>query len=320
MSERDPCAGTKPLDDLIDWWKTNQSSICKNPHMAKKYCDLTRQIEDYRRKSCDVMTIRHHLEIIILHIGDLRLLNNELQRGLESANDCFCRRWSGTMRKLDRLAAGGGFATQALVTRWLYEAGFQIADIEVTHKDDAGRQHSFDVEIEDVNGNRYDVEVWHGMGVQAHESQRSMFRVLSDRKGAPLCIDDGAWDATMQYVSKYGGIGNDTEANFRSMMKKVGQLRKDRIGFVIACIQPEPPATPPLIPKKWGRELPEKKCIIVLRLGGGEVQTADSRGTGYLVHSPEFESVEAAKGVIQSLKFECDPDGDSLAAMLRSLK
>ena len=320
MSERDPCAAIRPLDDLIDWWKTNQSNICRNPHMTKKYCDLTRQIEDYRRKACDVMTIKHHLEIIILHIDDLRQLNNELQRGLEPVIYCFCKKWSDIMRKWDSLAAGAGFATQALITRWLYEARFQIADIEVTHKDDTGRQHSFDVEIEDVNGNRYDVEVWHGMGIQAHESQRSMFRVLFGRKGARLCIDDGAWDATMQYVSKYGGIGNDTEANFRNMMKKVGQLRKDRIGFVIVCIQPEPPTAPTLIPKTWGPELPEKKCIIVLRLGDGEAQTEDRRGTGYLVHSPEFESVEAAKGVIQSLKFEYDPDADSPTAMLRSLK
>ncbi len=304
MAEDDPCSGTKPLDDLVRWWNANRGNICKNPHMSKEYCNLTRQIQDYRRKSCSLMTAERHLEQVLLNIDDLDRLNYGGKRNLAVAQDCFCKQWGDVERGLDRLEAGAGFATQALVTRWLYEAGFRIVDIEVEHKDDKGCLHSFDIEIEDANGDRYDVEVWYGMGPLANEIQRSKSRYLLGRNGNLLCEDEGAWDEHMKYVSEYHCIGSDTDANFRNLMGKIGQLRKDRIGFVIACMQREQSLTPTLIPAKWGPSLPAKKCAIVLRLGSGEVQATENRGTGYIVHSPGFGPVQAAKNIIRSLKFE----------------
>ena len=107
----------------------------------------------------------------------------------------------------------------------------------------------------------------------------------------------------MKYITKLRGIGDDSEANFCTLMDKMGQMRKDRLGLVVACIRRELEPDRTLIPKEWGPRLPENRCVIALRVGDGGL-TEERRGTGYLVCSPEFGHTEAAKAVIASLKFE----------------
>lgn len=73
--------------------------------------------------------------------------------------------------------------------------------------------------------------------------------------------------------------------------------------MVVACIQRDLKPDITLIPKEWGPRLPENRCIIALRIGDGRWME-ERRGTGYLVCSPKFGHAEAAKTVIESLKFE----------------
>lgn len=307
MAEDEPRKIIQPLDGLVCWWKHEQGKICKTQHMIKEYNALTGNIEDYRRKTHDVLTEEYHLKYAIFHICSVRLLKSKPDQDLETAKDCFCRRWGDAKRRLGHINAG--FAIQVLVTRWIYEAGFPIADIEVKHRDSKGCEHSFDVEMEDKNGDKYDVEIWHGRGVMAHERDSSADSYLTDLKGRPLCREKGVWKESMKYVSEHGGIGDDSDANWRNLMKKIRQLRKDHDGFVIACMGRELPPTPQFIPMSWGPKLPPKKCIIVLQLDGGDAQTAERRGIGYVVPSPGFDST-AAESIIRSMKFKC-VDGDS---------
>lgn len=301
MVEVDPCVDLKLVDELLEWWAANETSICWKPDMVEKYLNLAKKIEDYRRKACDLMTARRHIAQIIDSIDELRQMNYKLMQDLGPVQDDFCKRWADNIRALDRLANGAGFTTQALVTRWFHEAGFRITDIEVEHENAEGA-HSFDIEIEDKDGNTYDIEVWQGTGSLAYEVQLTKMRALN-KNGRILCDDRGAWDERMEYVSKYGGIGDDADANFRILTRKMGQMREGHTGLVVACIRRELRPDLTLIPKEWGPHLPENRCIIALRIGDGEC-TEEQRGTGYLVCSPKFDHVEETKAMIASLKFE----------------
>lgn len=300
MAEYDPCVDLKPLDDLLAWWVKNEGNICRKPGMVEKYHRLTGRIEDYRRKACDLMMIEHHMEQIIISIDKLRQINHKLTQDLEPDSTAFCKRWADSARELDRLKNGAGFPTQALVTKWFHEARFRITGIEVEHED-AGK-HDFDIEIEAEDGSTYDIEVWQGIGPLAHEEQLTKSRALSVN-GKILCVDGGAWNESMKYISKYGGIGDDADANFRTLMKKMAQMRKDRIGVVVACIRRDLKPDITLIPKEWGPRLPDNRCVIALRIGDGG-WTEERRGTGYLVCSPKFGHADAAKTMIESLRFE----------------
>lgn len=313
MNIDDPQTIIRPLDDLILWWGYAQDEICKNERMSKEYDDLTKKVKDYRRKTYDALTEDYHLKYAIFHICSLRLLNGSLEQSLGTIKDCFCGRWGDTQRRLGRVNAG--FAVQALVTKWFHEVGFQIADIEVKHKDSEDREHNFDAEIEDKSGSKYDIEVWHGRGVMPHERDSSADNYLLDKGGTILCEVKGVWNESMKYVSEHGGIGDDADANRLNLGKKIKQLRRDRVGFVIACTRREMPFESLLVPPSWGSNLPDKKCVIVLLLGDGDTQTVEKRGIGYVVHSRGFEAVEAAKNIIRSLKFECI-DGNSLTVRM----
>ena len=301
MDNADPCSDLKPTDELLKWWKKMEPDICCKADMTKKYRNIAKRIEDFRSKMCNLMTVRRYLEQIINSIDELNQMNHSLVQDLGSTYDDFCKRWADNSRKMDRLTSGAGFAIQALVTKWFYEAGFQIADIEVEHEDNDGK-HSFDIEIKDESGTTYDVEVWQGTGPLAYEEQRAETRALH-KGNRMLCKDDGEWDERMKYVSEYGGIGDDADANFRTLIKKMDQMRKNHTGIVVACIRRELKPDLTLIPKEWGPRLPENRCVIALRIGDGGY-TEERRGTGYLVCSPKFAHTEAVKAMIESLKFE----------------
>ena len=236
-------------------------------------------------------------------IDGLRRLHPDLTRGFEAAHGN-AELWGDVVRELDRLWAGGGrggFLAQVHITRWFYEAGFKIMDIDVEHEDVNGNRHTFDICVEDVNGNGYDVEVWQGTGPLMHEMQCITARSLVSGDIA-LYRDPGKWDG-VKYIAKPGWVGNDADKNFDTLRKKMGQMREDRTGAVVACTQHDPRHLLPLIPQDWGPRLPENRCVIVLRIGDGGF-TEERRGTGYLVCPPKFGHAEAAKSMIKSLKFE----------------
>lgn len=299
MAEADPCEDLHWIDKLLGWWGESEADICQTLGMVKKYRDLGRQIKDYRRRACNLKTVMRHTAQIINSIDELRRIGHKMTHGLEPTQDDFCRRWADAERELDLLATRAGFVTQARITRWLHEGGFKITDIEVEHD---GGKHSFDIEIEDGAGCVYDIEVWQDTGLLAHREQRNRMRILA-KGNRILCEDQGAWDKGAEHVSKHGGIDNDAEANLATLLEKVEQLREDSVGVVMACIRPELPIHPTLIPQAWGRRLPEDKCVIVLRFGDGG-RTKERRGVGYLVCSPGFGHVEAARKIIESLRFE----------------
>ena len=304
VAEVDPCARLEPIDELLKWWTENRHDICQgNQRMTKKYDDLAKQIADYRRKACDLMTAEYHSEQIVLSIDGLRRSCHSLAQGLEADQERFCKLWGDVQRKLVRLEAGAGLATQALVTRWFYEAGLHIADMEVEHEDGNGRKHSFDIEINDEDGNGYDVEVWQGTGPLMHEMQRATVRSLESSDGRALCDDLDKREVVMRYIKGVYGVGDDADKNFHKLTEKMGQMRKDRTGVVVACIRREWMPDLTLIPKEWGPRLPENRCVIALRIGDGGF-TEERRGTGYLVCPPKFGHAESAKAMIKSLKFE----------------
>ena len=304
MAEVEPCANLKPLDDLMEWWKANRSNICRgNQLTAKKYDDITEQIVGYRGQLCRILTLRHMLERRDApDIDELRRLRPDLTQKFVVARDIY-ELQGDAGRELDRLLAGGsegGIAVQAFITRWLYEAGFRIADIEVEHEDGRGK-HTFDIDIEGANGNDWDIEVWSGTGPLAHEEMLTMNRGMYVR--GEFCIDPGRWQPGMKYVTERGGKGDDADANFRTLMNKMIQMRESRTGAVVAWIRLDPKPDITLIPKEWGPRLPENRCVIALRSGDGGL-AEEQRGTGYLVCSPKFDHAEAAKAMIKSLKFE----------------
>lgn len=304
MEEVDPCANLEPTDKLLEWWKANRSNICRgNQRMAKKYDDLAEQIVDYRGQLCRILTLRH---ILRRHdapdIDELRRLHPDLMRQFEKALDLYELRGDAE-RELQRLlmgGGGGGLAVQALVTKWLYEAGFRIADIEVEHED-GGDKHTFDIDIEDPNGNRWDVEVWHGTGQLAYEEMCTMTRGMYVQ--GEFYIDHGKRHPGMTYITEHGGKGDDADNNFRILTGKMGQMRRDRTGVVIAYTEHMQQPWRILILEEWGERLPENRCVIALRGGQGGF-TKERRGTGYLVRSDKFGRVGEAKAMIESMKFE----------------
>ncbi len=302
MAKFDPCAGLKTLDELLEWWKTNQSNICREGQ-AKKYDSITKQITDYRGQLCRTRTLRHILERQDApDIDELRRLHPNLMRKFETAQNIYELR-GDVDRELDRLQTGsdgGGIAVQARVTKWFYEAGFRIVDIEVEHMD-CDNKHTFDIDIEDMNNNRWDVEVWYGTGPLAYEEACTMKRGVY--VGGEFCIDPGKYRPKMKYVTKYGGRGDDADANFHTLTRKMGQMRRYRPGVVVAYMEHWQQPWSIFIPKEWGLHLPENRCVIALRVGQGGF-TEERRGIGYLVCSPKFECVEEAKAMIESLKFE----------------
>lgn len=52
-------------------------------------------------------------------------------------------------------------------------------DIEVEHEDGGGK-HTFDIDIEDTNGNGWDIEVWRGTGPLAYEEMLTMNRGIPE--------------------------------------------------------------------------------------------------------------------------------------------
>lgn len=298
MAAVDPCDELKWVDELLEWWMANKAGICRSPDAVKKHRDLARQIEDSRRKECNLRTVRYHLAQIIYSIDELRQINHDLTAKLKPLKDDFCKRWADTERELNRFVSAAGFATQALVTKWFQEAGFRIADIEVAYEDGRGK-HSFDIEIEHENGT-YDVEVWQCTGPLVHKEQLDRMR-FAGYGGRILCEDMGALDEGERYMSNHGGVGND--ANLATLMKKVGQLREDRAGVVVALIPYGVQLHPLLVPPEWGAHLPKDKYVIVLQFGDGG-WTEERRGTGYLVRPPESNRVEVVRDMIRSLRFE----------------
>ena len=121
--------------------------------------------------------------------------------------------------------------------------------------------------------------------------------------GKLSCIDPGKWDPSMKYISKYGGVGNYSKANFRILIKKMRQMRENRTGVVVDCIRRELKPWLTLIPKEWGPRLPENRYVIALRIGDGG-WTEERRGTGYLTCSSKFGHTDVAKTMIEPLKFE----------------
>lgn len=294
MSKADPYKDLKQIDELLEWWTKNETNICQKPDMTKKYRALTLLIKDYRRRACDLMTIRHNIDHIIERIDKLLQINHKLTDDLGSTREAFSKRLDRCDRDLNSIACRAGFPTQVLITRWLHEAEFRITDIEVEHEDDVGK-HSFDIEIEARDGCTWDIEVWQGTAHLIHKIQRAKSRFLG-----------GGMRHTVERRLDMDGIIGDDDADFRTLTKKMGQMRKCHTGLVVACIRREQRPDLTLIPKEWGPDLPENRCVIALRIGDGE-WSDERRGTAYLVCSPKFKHTEAVKTMIESLKFEYVP-------------
>ncbi len=301
MTEFDPCACLKTLDELLEWWKTIWPNISRG-NQTKKCGAVAKHIANYREQLCRILTLRYILERQDApDIDELRRLHPDLTRKFRKARDIYELR-GDVDRELDCLkmgSGGGGFAVQVLVTKWFYEAGFRIVGVEVEHKD--GGEHTFDIDIEDMNNNKWDVEVWHGTGPLAYEEMRTMTRGMYVR--GEFCIDPGKHNPNMKYVTKYGGRGDDADANFQTLTSKMGQIRRDHTGVVVAYMQHGQRPWHTFIPKEWGPHLPENCCVVALQVGQGGF-TEERRGIGYLVCSPKFGRVEEAKAMIKSLKFE----------------
>ena len=293
-----------PFDKLICWLKVNEGNICKNPQMTKKYRELIKKIENCRKEAFELGTKRCYLEQVMLCISKLNVKPDQY---LDIIKECISDQLGDIKRRIDNVFKTG-FFTQGIVTRWFYESEYQIIDIEKGKK----KEYDFDIEIEDKNGNRYDIEVWERGGIIEHKIKDSMFRIAQDENGNIISKYKGVNKDT-KYVSELGGVSDGPVLDdLCKLLKKIKQLRKGHTGFLIACgigkeISAKLPLHHPGIPSEWGLRLPEKKCVIVLRF---DDLLSETRGIGYIVHPPRFDNIETAKNIIQSLKFEYVKDSD----------
>ena len=270
--------------------------------MAKKYDGIAKQIAGHRSQLCRILTLQHILKRDDAPgIDELRRLHPDLTRKFGEVRNIYELRGDAEREKKRLLmgSGGGGLVVQALVTKWLYEAGFRIVDIEVEWGDG---KHTLDIDIEDANGNRWDVEVCHLTGQLAYEEMCTMMMGMYVRN--EFYIDHGKWHPGITYITKHRCKGDDSDDIFHTLKdKKMEQMRSDRMGVVVAYMEHMRQPWRILIPQKWGPRLPENRCVIALRGGQGGF-TEERRGTGYLVCSPNFDRVVEAKTMIGSMKFE----------------
>ena len=290
-----------------------------------KYRVIAKEIKVYQRKAHDMDTLVNALKDIVTIIHKLRQIDHRLTQELESVQKDFCKHWADSVRDRDIMEVRAGIPTQALVTMWFYQAGFQITDIEIKYKDNNDDEHSFDIEVEDQEGNTYDIDVWQATGslVNLKYYKKQIFLLgkdVCDEKGVnneatttlgnahpfgpPLCDEKGVNNEATAALLKKCELGDDSKANFCALMNKMRGLREDRTGIIVALIPDKVLSFFPLIREEWGECLHENKCVIVLRLGNGG-WSEERYGTGYLVCSPKFAHVKKVKDMIGALKFEC---------------
>ena len=286
-----------PLDDLIHWWKDYKQNGCSNPVLVSKCDRMIVPLEEYRRD------LGGKVRTMIIHLVEqLRL--HELHGWCEctvcSNTDALA---NNAQRELERSIDDMGRYIQPLVTRWFLEDDhFSVMDWEID-----GSDYNFDILIADGHGDEYDVEVWFGHN-KRHHALRESTRLVGGRKG-DLHIDRGSVpDRLKDVATDLGGISMRSKPDLPKIMDKLGQLRDEHTGFLIACRQRagliEMTSTDfPIVPPE---DIPTNKCIIVLDFDGEMV--FGKRGTGYLVYHPSFNPSyrEVARKIVQSLGFKYD--------------
>lgn len=285
------------LDELIRWWKDYKKSGCSNPVLTAKCDRLILPLEEYRRDLGGKVRTR------ILHLDERSRLHEShgwcrcttCSNAEASSNDAQ-REW---VRSIDDI----GRYIQPLVTKWFLEDDhFGVIDWEIQ-----GPDYDFDILIADEYGNEYDVEVWFGQN-KRHHASRELMTLYGGDKNDPHIDDGSVPDRLKDVASDQGGINMSSKPDLPKIMDKLGQLRDEHVGFLIACRQQAGPtemtATDfPIVPPE---SIQANKCIIVLDFDGEMV--FGKRGTGYLIHHPSFNPSykEVAQKIVQSLGFKYD--------------
>lgn len=286
----------RPLDDMIQWWKDYKKNGCSNQTLVEKCDRLIIPLEKYRKDLGN--KVRTYAQSADSAIEMQRMYGRESNE-FKDAEILFNQKKRQIVSTID----GCGRHVQALVTRWFLEDDhFKVVDMEMQ-----GQGYDFDILIADEYDDRYDVEVWFGHNKRHHAARESTM-IFGGSKDNPH-IDYGSVPVRLKNVaSDQGEINMNSAPDLPNVMKKLGQLRDEHTGFLIAC---RPQAIPPEItatdfPTVLPESIQTNKCIIVLDFDGGGV--FGKRGTGYLIHHPDFDqsSRNVAKKIIQSLGFKYD--------------
>lgn len=294
MSNEDPNAMLKPIDELIDWWKANADKISADPNVTKKCKEMIPKLENYRSEAYNRLT---ELVQIRRRIAELDKLNK--------SDPALNKRHADALRELNHFEDNSGHVMQAYAIKWFHEdtISFTVKDVEVRDPNpDPKPEYDFDIEIADSDGDSYDAEVWLGKSRVAHGMVDTSTQYLVGSDGKPLHIDEGKVPEDKEDImSDLGGADTDPERDWPKAKKKLDQLRDNHVGFLLAFRSQYPPRIFQNIPLSWGSRLQKNKCIIALYMRSMEF---GKRGFGYIVPHPQFKHAEIAKRIITSLGFE----------------
>ena len=281
---------------MIQWWKCYRTNSCSNLVLVEKCDKLIVSLEESRKDLG--YKIRALAQSVGFAIEMKRMYGCESSQ-FEGAETQSNKKQREVVSTIDAC----GWYVQALVTKWFLEDNhFEVVDMEMQ-----GSGYDFDILIADEYDDRYDIEVWFGHN-KRHHALRELTRVFGGCKDGPH-IDRGSVQAGLKDVaSDHGGINMNSTPDLPKIRKKLKQLRDEYTGFLVACRQkampPDMTATDfPIVPPE---SIQTNKCIIVLDFDGGMV--FGKRGTGYLIHHPDFDksSRDVARKIVQSLGFKYD--------------
>ena len=291
-------AHLKRLDSMIHWWKENIKYIHMDPAVVAK-CDsrIFSQLENYRAVFYN--KVRTFKQCLVraeeLHRSH-GYKSNELRNAIEQADKM--------QRELERTLDSCGHVVQALITKWFHEDEyFMITDVEVK-----GAGYDFDIEVADRYGNRFDVEVWSGQS-KIHHATRESASIVGVYDGIIHSHPGTVPNRLSDVASNHGGISLDSKHDLPKIEEKLTQMRDDHVGFLVACrLGGDHPtmlwgSNFPIVPLEL---IPPNKCIIVLDFDSGSA--FGKRGTGYVLHHPDFGQPEVARNIIRSLGFKYDQD------------
>ena len=286
----------RPLDDMIQWWKDYKRNGCSNPVLVEKCDRLIVPLEEYRRDLGNKVKAHAQIADSAMEIKHMHGWESNEFKNAETQSIQKQREIASTIDDYGRYV-------QALVTRWFLEDDyFKVVNLEMQ-----GSDYDFDILIADEHDDRYDIEVWFGHN-KRHHASRELTMIFGGSKDNPH-IDRGSIPVRLKDVaSDQGGINMNSAPDLPKVMEKLGQLRDEHTGFLVACrpqtMPSEITATDfPIVPPE---SIQTNKCIIVLDSDGE--MAFGKRGTGYLIHHPDFDqsSRDVAKKIIRSLGFKYD--------------
>ena len=288
----------KELESMICWWKENSKYIHTDRAIVTK-CNnrILSQLENYYRTYDNELRMLKQYSALAAEAQEFHgWESNEFKNAV--------RRTNMIQRDLERMLDHCGHVVQALITQWFHEDKyFTIMDVEVN-----GAGYDIDIEIADKYGNRFDVEVWSGQS-KIHHATRESALIVGVYDGIVHSHPGVIPNNLSGVASKHGGVRLDSKLDLPKVREKLAQLRDEHVGFLIACRHGDD--LPTIL---WGTDfpivpldtIPSNKCIIVLDFDG--VLAFGKRGTGYMLHHPDFSQPEVAIKIIQSLGFKYDQD------------